>query len=124
MQYGLTSVINAALEQGAPIAWGARAIWDSRTPEPDILPDRQSVFTQEGVDPKVEKKQRRELGKILGARRMNKAWKQLRAECLMGFHDEDVVILDDDKVTITVNPRASHGYLYIAAVAKPGAVTV
>jgi hypothetical protein len=107
-----------AVPEHAPVAWGARAIINDAMPFFDLLPDRQSMVGSESL--------RAALGRALnqlGAHngylaRAQESYDRLRRESdSVRQSSHGVVKLIDDKghLCVHADPRASYGYLYVAA---------
>jgi hypothetical protein len=119
--WGLQSAMKAALEAGAPIVWGARAIWAPRT-RPDILRDRQGFVCPPDIAGDERARRLLAFRDMLNENKyMDVAFKNVPS-WLSGSDKQTVVLLDNEDVLIQANPKGSHGYLYIAASPKPGKV--
>jgi hypothetical protein len=103
---GLGWGLNAAVPDTAAAAWGARLIFPD-----DLLHDRQDI-TGEGEE-------RTALVTWLNGGALRSALTEARRLAdgyeLTGSEERQVTLLDDEHGTIVANPRASHGYLYVAA---------
>jgi hypothetical protein len=117
--FGLKYAMKAALEAGAPVVWGARAIW-SQGRRPELLGDRQSYHVNPS-DIAGDERSRR-LSAFMEMINRNsylaKAWENIPPE-LSGKDDRHCVLLDNEDVLIEANPMASYGYLYVCASSKP-----
>lgn len=112
LQFGL----NGAAPETAKAVWGARAIFnDGRYPYMDILWDRQGWI---GDGPaRFALQQALNNGAIEAAQRR---FKDLtRAGELKPSINELFELYNDGRCVIVGNPRASYGYLYLAAWLEP-----
>jgi hypothetical protein len=110
LQWGLRD----AVPSHAPVAWGARAIIGASWF--DLLPDRQSII---GKAP-LRAAMRRALISIAGLPgyldKAQSSYSKLRLEGKINPNSGGAVTLVNDYyVRIEADPRASHGYLYLAA---------
>ena len=96
-------------KRGEPVRyWGARAIFHPGTKHPiDLLPDRQSCQSAEGLDAKP-------LLDWLNTKGM-KELQNMRAFKRLTSDSTEVVEFKDGEFTIQCCPNASYGYLYIGA---------
>lgn len=101
--------------EDATVAWGARAIL--RDGFVDLLWDRQSA---EGSDEGTRKVFCERVNKVLPVVRAKvkelcSAWRGMRPN-----EQEVFVLYEDDGIVVKGDTRASYGYLYLVAYAKPG----
>jgi hypothetical protein len=98
------------------VAWGARAIIKANVATFDLLPDRQHMVGSEAL--------RKALGRALNAlaghdgylAQAQENYDELRRKGEVGTRTEGVVkLVDDPYLCVHADPRASHGYLYVAA---------
>jgi hypothetical protein len=119
--FGLKYAMKAALEAGAPVVWGARAIWSSGK-RPELLGDRQSFVTLPDIAGDERLRRLLAFGEILNKNHcFPKAWKNIPPE-LSGSDSRTVILLDNEDVLIVANPNESFGYLYLCASPKPGKI--
>jgi hypothetical protein len=113
--FGLKYAMKAALEKGAPVIWGARAIW-SHGQRPDLLPDRQSLVTPPDIAGDDRTRRLSAFVPLIN-QYLVEAWDHI-PPYLDGSDDEHLVLIDNEDVLIEANPCASYGYLYICASPK------
>lgn len=110
-------VAKASVPEGAPAAWGARAIWDrhdGRAGTLGFLGDRQGAKG----DPEARGRLQAFLDTAMAgiqegfARAQREGWRQSSADVR--------VLFDNDQGTVVGTPNGSHGYVYLAAWLKEG----
>ena len=110
---GLNSEIEKAFENGAPVAWGARGIWNGGE-YVSLMWDRADFEVPDGLDEAEAEDRKLKFAALLNDGRLDAAFKAI-PDYLRGSDHELVVLLDDDEVVIVANPNASYGYLCLAA---------
>jgi hypothetical protein len=119
--FGLKYAMKAALEAGAPVVWGARALWAPRT-RPDLLRDRMGFITPPDIAGDERNRRLSALGDLINKNGyIDEAFKRIPSS-LSGSDNQHLVLLDNEDVLIEANPNASYGYLYVCASPKPGKV--
>lgn len=93
----------------AVVWWGARAIYDSRSCDIDLLWDRMAWNgLGEGKEPP------KDLAQWIDKKGLPKLRKLVKKHCVDGNEDFNLVV-QSDEFALVANPRKSCGYLYIGA---------
>jgi hypothetical protein len=115
--------MDKALANGAPVLWGARAIW-KRGEHPQLLPDRQNIVCAPGVGAEEKEKLISAMISLINDNGyLAQAWKNIPSH-VDGSDATHLVLLDNDDVLIEASPLSSYGYLYVCASPKPGRISL